>query len=271
MKLFGIIGNPLDHSLSPKIFNALFKKKRLPFRYLSFQVEKNHLKNLVRCMKLCDIEGLNVTAPFKEAVIPHLDGLDPFAKQCGAVNTIVRQKNRFVGFNTDGPGFVWALKEKAKVLPKNKTVLLIGAGGAARGIAAALAANGAKKIIVFNRHPLRAKKMGQHLKKYFPKTIWQTLPLAAKKLKTVLPQTNLLIQTTPSLLALPISLLSQEAIVCDILYGKGETKLLKAAKKRRLKTVNGLSLLHFQILLNQKLWGLPPFPLPGRERPSPTR
>ena len=138
MKLFGIIGKPLNQTLSPKIFNAIFKKRNLPYRYLPFQVEKEHLKNLILCMKLIDVEGLNVTAPYKESVISFLDGLDATAKESGSVNAIVRSKNRFIGYNTDGVGFSEALFEKKGFAPKGKNIVIVGEGGAAKGIAASL-------------------------------------------------------------------------------------------------------------------------------------
>lgn len=230
MKLFGIIGKPLDHSLSAKLFNAIFKKWRMDCRYLPFQVEKSGLKNLIVCMKLVDVEGLNITAPYKEAVLPFLDGLDPFAKKCGAVNVIVRRKNRFIGMNTDGPGFVQALKKIGKVDPKNKQIAIIGTGGAAKAIAAALKAAGAKQIVIFNRH---AKKI---------------------KYQRVFPNIDVLIQATSAQPKLPLQLLPKRALVCDIVYKPPRTKIILQAKKLNLKTMDGLWMLVFQAALNFKLW-----------------
>ena len=229
MKLFGIIGKPLDHSLSPKLFNAIFKNLKLPCRYLPFQVEKPHLKNLIVCMKLVDVFGLNVTTPYKRVVAPYLDKLDISAKRCGAVNTIVRRKNRFIGFNTDGEGFVNALWEKKKIRPKGKIVTIFGNGGAARGIAAALAKGGAKKVHVLNRRRIRNAK---------------------KYLRT----TDILIKATSAQLTVPLSLLPKKAIVCDIVYHPRQTKLLHLANKKGFKTMDGLWMLIYQANLNLKLW-----------------
>lgn len=230
IKLLGIIGKPLDHSLSPKIFNQIFKKLKLPYRYLPFQVDKKHLKNLIVCMKLVDVEGLNITTPYKKAVIPFLDYLDPFAKKCGAINTIVRKKNLFIGFNTDGPGFVQSLKKVGKVNPKNKRVAIIGSGGAAKAIAAALAEAKAKKIVIFNRNSKKTKY------------------------RRIFPNVDILIQATSIQPKLPLHLLPKWALVCDIVYHPLWTLTLKKAKKLKLKTMDGLWMLCFQATMNLKHW-----------------
>lgn len=237
MRLYGIIGKPLDQSPSPKFYNALFKNLGLECRYLPFQVEKKHLKNLVLVMKLVDVYGLNVTIPYKEAVIPFLDGLDQSARLCGAVNTIVRKKNRFIGYNTDGIGFLMMLKSK-KFNPRGKIVSMIGAGGAARGIATALADAGAKEIFFFNRHRRRAQRAAAALRKNFPKTKWKAIPLGRRYYRAFFPPTNLLIQTTPVSLKLPLSLLAPKARACDI----------------RLNKPDGRSMFRFQAKENFRLW-----------------
>lgn len=255
MKLYGIIGKPLDSSLSPKLYQAFFKKFLPDTRYLPFQVEKPHLKNLIACMKLVDVMGLNITSPYKEAVLPYLDGTEGLGKLCGAVNTIVRIKNRFYGINTDGPGFVLALKHRGKFNPGEKRVFVLGAGGAARGIAGALAGNGAQSIIVANRHFDKAKKMVREMKKNFPKTKWMAVPLSPVSLKKFFPQTDLLIQATSSpKVNFPLTLLPRQALVADIIYQPRETPLLKKAKKLKLKTLGGLWMFVHQASLNIETW-----------------
>lgn len=238
MKLFGIIGKPLHHSPSPKFYNAFFKKRGLPYRYLPFQVEEKHLKNLVLCMKLCDVAGLNVTTPFKEKVIPLLDGLDASARLCGAVNTIVRKKNRFIGYNTDGVGFLKAIQKRKKFDPKNKIIAMTGAGGAARGIAATLAKERAKEIYFFNRHLARAKKSVAFLRKNFPKTKWGAFSFSTKYFRAFFPSIHLLVQTIPASLKLPHHLLPKNAIVSDI----------------RTTAPDGFQMFLNQARMNLKLW-----------------
>lgn len=254
MKLYGIIGKPLDHSLSPKFFNALFKKYRRECHYLPFQVEKPHLKNLIVCMKLVDVYGLNVTAPYKEAVVPFMDRLDPAAKKCGAVNTIVRRKHRFIGYNTDGAGFLKALRLRRKISPARKKIVILGAGGAARGIAGALAGAGAREIIFLSRHPGRARKTARDLKKYFRKTKWGGEKWSRSHFRRAAAQTDLLIQTTPAFVQLPLQFLPKEAIVCDVIYHPRRTPLLKQASRRRLKILEGRWMFDYQAEANWKLW-----------------
>lgn len=254
MKLYGLIGKSLSHSPSAKLLNACFKKLGLSHRYLLFQVEKPHLKNLVLCMKLVDIFGLNITAPYKEAVIPFLDRLDRSAKLAGAVNTIVRQKNKFVGFNTDGAGFVEAMQEQAQISPKGKSVVILGAGGAARGVASYLAQGGARQIIILNRTLSHAKRVLITLKKHFPKTHWEAAPLSQKSFRDFFPETEILIQATSTELMPPLPILPKRALVSDILYHPLETKMLQRAKQLNLKWMDGLWMLVDQANLNLKLW-----------------
>lgn len=239
MRLYGIIGNRLEKSLSPKLFNSLFKKSGEEARYLPFEVDRKHLKNLVVCMKLVDVDGLNVTQPYKKAVLPFLDRLDRSAKQAGAVNCIVRRKNRFIGYNTDGPGWVKAFREKC-VVPrrsatlKGKRVTLIGAGGAAAGIGAACRGAGAQ-VTVLNRS-------GRHQK------------LRQNTFLKIFPKTDVLIHAVPVDLDLPLELLPKTAVVSDIRYNPHVTKLIRRAKKRKLKTLDGLWLFVYQGAENFGLW-----------------
>lgn len=225
IKLFGLIGKPLNVSPSPKLYNKIFKKYQMNCRYLPFEVAAPYLKNLVTCMKLADLQGLNVTIPFKEKVIPHLDGLDRSARECGAVNTIVRKGNRFYGYNTDGLGFLMALKKCQRFNPKNKTMVILGAGGAARGIAATLAGAGAKKITILNRRLSRARRAAVFLRKKFPRTEWEASPLTFKT------NANLVVQTTPA-----------------VLRGKG------LGFDIRINTKEGRWMLACQAHCNLKLW-----------------
>ncbi|MDO8494854.1 MAG: hypothetical protein Q7S68_05905 [Deltaproteobacteria bacterium] len=228
MKLFGIIGKNLEHSPSAKIYNAVFKKFGIEAHYLPFQVAQPHLKNLLRCMQLIDVAGLNITAPYKMAVLPFLEKLDVSAKTAGSVNTIAKKNNRWVGFNTDGEGFVTALKQQASLSPRGLRVTILGNGGAARGIAAALKAKGAKKIHLMGRNK--------------------------KNLKKILPQTDLLIQATPVAPACPFALLPKEALVADIVYHPTVTPFLKKAQKAKRPTLDGLWMLIHQANANLKLW-----------------
>lgn len=244
MRLYGIIGERLEKSLSPKLFNSLFKKSGDEARYLPFEVDRKHLKNLVICMKLVDVDGLNVTRPYKKRVGRFLDRLDPLARKSGAVNCIVRRKNRFLGCNTDGPGWVKAFREKCAAplrggspggaTLKGKRVTLIGAGGAAAGIGTACREAGAR-VTVLNRSGRHQRLRQNNFRKIFPKT-------------------DVLIHAVPVDLDLPLELLPKTAVVSDLRYNPHATKLIRSAKKRKLKTLDGLWLFVYQGAENFRLW-----------------
>ena len=130
-KVCAIIGDPIDHTMSPPMHNAAYKELGLDYIYLPFQVKKEHLKQAVAGLKALNVRGFNVTMPHKVSIIPMLDGLDPLAEKIGAVNTVVNDKGVLTGHNTDGLGVLQALLEKG-LEPEGKKVVVIGAGGAYR-------------------------------------------------------------------------------------------------------------------------------------------
>ena len=136
-RVLGLLGNPIKHSLSPLMHNAVFAEMGLNYAYLPFQVQEEQLKEAVTSIRGLSLKGVNVTIPFKEKVIPYLDELSEEAIACRAVNVICNQNGRLIGYNTDGKGFVRALKEE-NVAIKGRAVF-IGAGGAARALAYELA------------------------------------------------------------------------------------------------------------------------------------
>ena len=137
-RLFGVMGYPIGHSLSPAMHTAALRALRCDALYAPFEVPPNTLGPVLRALSFAGVEGLNVTVPLKETVLPHLHSLDPTAKAMGAVNTIVIRRGRAKGYNTDGTGFGLALRELGW-RPGPSRVLLLGAGGAARAVAWELA------------------------------------------------------------------------------------------------------------------------------------
>ena len=145
----GIIGNPVEHSLSPLMHNAAFEQLDLDYIYVPFLVAENALKNAINGAKSLNIKGLNVTIPHKTEIIKHLDSLDKAAELIGAVNTVKFDENGTIGFNTDGIGAVKSIEEVTSV--KNKKVIILGAGGAARAVAFQILIEGAGSLIIANR------------------------------------------------------------------------------------------------------------------------
>ncbi len=253
-KLFGVLGNPIKHSMSPLIHNDAFEKHSIDGIYLPFCVEDTELKQAVQGLKALGAGGFNVTVPFKSRIIPYIDVLDEFAGEVGAVNTVVNRDGRLYGYNTDGPGFVKGLLSIAERIAA-KNVLIIGAGGAARGIYFALAKTGVAKLDLANRTVSSAEQL---LSDYQGSISSSAISL--KEAERSLAQYDIIIQTTSVGLAegnvSPLSLaeLSQDAIVCDIIYNPLQTKMLKEAKERGNKIQNGVDMFVNQGALAFELW-----------------
>lgn len=259
-KVFGIFGFPVGHSLSPWMQNAAFEARRLPYRYLPFEVPPDGLERAVRAILPLGIKGINVTIPHKETIIPFLDRLTPEAEKSGAVNTVEVASGALIGHNTDGKGFVASLLEK-KVDPAGKRVLLLGAGGAARGVAVALTEAGAEEIILINRTPARAKNLADRLTSLHPRL--KTSLLGADFKKSDLDSGGkpvLLVNATPlgrgkrDPLPFPEPFLDSSWTVADLIYRPDETPLLLAAKRRGAKTIPGIGMLLHQGAFSFEIW-----------------
>lgn len=256
LKVYGVIGDPIAHSLSPIMHNQEFEALGIDAKYLPFHVKEKDLADAVKGMKAIGIAGFNVTIPHKEAIIPLLDDIDSLAKAIGAVNTVVRKNDRFIGYNTDGEGFFRALQEEWKEEIKNERVLIIGAGGAAKAIYFTLLAKGITRIDICNRSLERAERLVSECP-YEGKTKILTCNDASKEIGNY----DLVIQTTsvgmhPLVHNLPISLeyLNKNTFVSDIIYNPLETALLKEAKKYGAKVQNGIGMFVYQGALAFEKW-----------------
>jgi len=162
-KVCGLFGDPVAHSFSPAMHNAAFSVLGLDYVYVPFLVAPGDLEAAVRAIRALNLAGVNVTVPHKEKILPLLDGLTPEAAAAGAVNTIVPAQGKLIGDNTDGAGFLRALKLSAGFAPEGKRVLVLGAGGAARAVSAALARAGAAEIWIAARNDARAAALARAL------------------------------------------------------------------------------------------------------------
>ncbi len=254
-KIVGLFGYPVEHTLSPYMHNAAFELLGLDYCYIPFNVHPDNLRTAAAAIKILNIGGVNITIPHKEAIIPYLDELDREAELIGAVNTILNKDGKLIGYNTDGKGFVKSLKEKSGIVPKGKSVIIIGAGGAARAIAFSLALEGAEKLLINDIVGEKAKELSCAVS-----TKTSTEAIYIKDLKEGIGEVDILINATPlgmrkedPLPVLP-ELLSQGLFVYDIVYNPPETSLLKEAKKRGAKTLGGLGMLLHQGMLSFKIW-----------------
>ena len=243
--LYGVVGWPLKHSLSPLMHNVAFCTLGLNAVYLAF--ETSDLQGCIHAMRTIGIKGMSVTMPHKSAMIPLLDEVDEMAKRIGAVNTVVNHEGRLIGYNTDATGALEALKEKIE--PCGKSCLMIGAGGAARAIGFILKDHGAI-LTVTNHTPARGEDLARSLE--CPFVPWEEIGNA---------QADLLIQTTPVGMhpreeecPIPGDMLKQGMVVMDIIYNPPETRLLRVARSRDCLTINGLRMFIHQGAEQFRLW-----------------
>jgi len=251
-RLCFILGRPIAHTLSPTMHNAAFAALALPYVYLPWAVPPEGLGAAAAAFRTMEnFAGANVTVPHKEAIRVHLDALSPEAEGIGAVNTVIPRDGRLLGHNTDGVGFIASLREGGTD-PRGARVLLLGAGGGAKGVAYALAAEGAAEITVANRSPERAEALVGALSARFPRCQFLALPLQAPGVAEAVKSADVLINATSVGLApgetLPLDLggLRPTTLVCDLIYRPLETAFLEAARGKGCRVLNGLGMLLHQ-------------------------
>lgn len=236
---------------------AAFSVLGLKAFYLTFECNPSAFTQAMRGLSRFLLEGFNVTVPYKEKVIPFLDRLSPEAKAVGAVNTVYREGRNWVGTNTDIYGFLTALRKRAGFNPKNKKILILGGGGAARAAVYGLAKERALEVRIMNRHLDRAKRIVRDFQDFFPKTIFAVLPWRDEKLKDVLAETDLVVNATsvglspadPVLISkalIPNATRRKSMLFFDLIYFPSTTPFLKAAQSKGHKTLGGLEMLLYQ-------------------------
>ncbi len=249
-----VIGDPVLHSKSPAIHTAMLGALGLDVPYTARVVRRGELSQYLIWARENGVTGFNATMPHKEDLIPLLDEVDPAAQTVGAVNTVCLRDGRWMGFNTDGAGAVAALQDGLGLDPAGRTVTLLGAGGAARAVALALSQAGTERVYVCNRTAARAEELcardpsGRLTPAAFDGA---TLRKCAARSQLLMNCTNLGMEGCPSqfenfsfLDALPPG-----AAVFDLIYHPNQTELLAQAKRRGLKTLNGLPMLVWQAVL----------------------
>jgi len=257
-KIYGLIGYPVKHSVSPQIHNAAFKTVGINAVYLTFEVKKEFLKKALDGVKALGIKGLNVTIPHKVNVIKYLNKLTYEAKLIGAVNTILNEGGKLIGFNTDYTGVLKTF-ETYKIDLTNKKIVLLGAGGAAKAIAFAIAEK-ASSLIILNRTKRKAVNLVKELNKKLKVNALGN-SLTFKALKNSLKDADILINATsvgmePNVNQTLVAkeLLQKDMIVFDIIYNPLETKLLKEAREIGAKCINGVEMLIQQAAEAFKIW-----------------
>lgn len=256
-EITGSFANPASENPTVAMVEAAYKHHNLHFRYLNCEVTSENLKNAVEGAKAMGWTGFNCSIPHKVDVIQYLDGLGESAKLIGAVNTIVKRDNKWIGENTDGKGFVKAMKEV--IDPKGKKVTLFGAGGAARAVAVEMALAGAKEILIVNRSEERGKEVAElvntntNAKSSY--VSWVDNYSIESDSDIVINATSIgLFPNVDDQLNINFDSILPEMVVADGIHNPPLTHFLKTAIAKGCKTVNGLQMLVNQGVIGVKYW-----------------
>ncbi|MXZ15827.1 MAG: shikimate dehydrogenase [Acidimicrobiales bacterium] len=261
-RVAGVIGDPVRHSLSPALHNAAFAELGLDWTYLAFEVPVGRGADAVAAMRALGIEGLSVTMPHKDTVAAAVDELSPAAALLGAANCVRRDGDRLIGENTDGAGFLRSLRTQAGVDPAGLRTVVLGAGGAARAVIVALAAEGAL-VTVVNRSPdaaARAAALGAEAGGATAEALGGRSGSASVGGAEAARDADVVVNATPLGMTdsdpLPVdpALLSDSQIVVDLIYRPERTPLLEAAAEAGATTLNGVGMLLYQAAEQFTMW-----------------
>lgn len=258
-RVCGLIGNPVEHSISPLIHNTLADLCGIDMVYTTFKVEKGTVRTAIEGAFALNVLGMNVTVPHKQEVIAALDSVDSLAGAIGAVNTLVRTENGYQGYNTDILGLGRELEEEGIVLQGSK-VILLGAGGAARAIAFLCVSKGAAEVSILNRTEEKAVQIAEDVNRHLGSAAAQGLRLADYHRLTG--EDYIVIQTTsvglyPNCDEAVIEdkeFYKKAAVGVDIIYNPAETKFMKLMKEQKKEAYNGLKMLLYQGVSAFELW-----------------
>jgi len=258
-ELVGVLGYPVAENPTGVMQEAAFAAAGLNWRYLTIEVKPEALPDAFRGVRAFGMRGINLTIPHKVAVLALLDEISPDAAMIGAVNTVRREGDRLIGENTDGKGFLRGVREEAKLDPKGKRIVILGAGGAARAIAVELALAGAADLTIINRSVERGQTMvGDLVSATSANARFE--PWA--KTYRVTPDVNILVNATsiglfPDVDAMPnVSLAAARPnlLVCDVVPNPPETRLIQTARAQGLQVLTGLAMLVYQGAIGFEIW-----------------
>jgi len=259
-KLICLIGDPVEHSISPIIHNEVFRALNLNYVYLAFKVPPENLVDAVKGLRALGVVGFNVTIPHKVSVMRYLDELSPDAEVVGSVNTVVNRGGRLVGYNTDYLGVMNTFKNLGIRL-EGTSVTVLGAGGASRAVVYALVLSGVERVFIVNRTLERAISLVSEFSSKFPNICLTPMSLTMENLREAIQKSHLIINTTSVGMyprteesLVPSELLRSDLVVMDIVYNPLETKLLRDAKAKDAKIIDGVGMLVYQAAASFKLW-----------------
>jgi shikimate dehydrogenase len=260
-RILGLMGNPVEHSISPQLHNTICTALNVDAVYVPFKVEKSDLERAVKGLKAINVAGFNVTIPYKKEVMKYIDDNTKEALLMGAVNTVKNIDGRFYGYNTDAEGFSRSFKEETGTGFKGKRIVMLGAGGASRAIAVKLAIEGAVCISILNRTLSRAQEIVDIISNNYETSI-QCLENGDSKQAELFKNADIIINTTsvgmfPGTENCPIDksiVFEKNQIVYDLIYNPVKSKLLKRAEKSGCKAINGMGMLFYQGIYAYEIW-----------------
>lgn len=279
-RIVGILGDPVAHSLSPRMHNAAFESLGLNWRYIAFRVSAGALPRALRGVEALGFAGVNVTVPHKEAAAALVDELDPVARRIGAVNTIRVRDGRLQGFNTDAAGVLDALSKDGRTPVAGRRCVVIGAGGAGRAAAFALAGAEAGSVVILNRTPSRAEGLAKVVKQAAAQCDVRAEPLSPEDVAHALEDAEVVIHATAATMSaamgggrgraewLPALQrgLREGMTVLDMVYTPTWTELLSSARAAGATAISGLSMLVYQGGRSFELWTGQPAPVDAMRR-----
>jgi len=270
-----VFGDPVDHSLSPQLHNPALEESGLGMQYIRIQVSPEDVPTALEKIAELGFVGTNVTVPHKFTMLETVDHVDGLAQKLGAVNTVIFRDGETIGFNTDGPGFVRAIREEFTVDLRDLRVLVLGAGGGAgRAVAVQCAVESCERLVLVNRTLEKAESLAAELSPYFtgdhllgPADRLSVVPWTTDGLRTVFEGVDLIINAT-SLGMRPAdselvssSLFQPHHMVYDMIYSPPKTRLLSAAEAAGARVANGLSMLVHQGAIAFEHWFSRPAPV----------
>jgi shikimate dehydrogenase len=263
----GVIGHPVEHSLSPQMQNAALKHCKIKMQYVRLQISTDELGESLKQIRDLDFVGVNLTVPHKIAALVSIDQLDAETKRIGAVNVIKKEDRKLLGFNTDGRGFSRAIRELFSVDLRDLRVLVLGAGGGARAIAVQCARENCERLVIANRTHEKAKKLADDLRDLFagprvlgPVARLQAIAWEENAFRFQIANIDLIVNVTPLGLnrsdtsPIPSRLLAPHLMILDTNYSEQRTPLISAAVGAGARAANGLSMLLHQGALAFELW-----------------
>jgi len=253
-----LFGQPVAENPTGEMQEAGFAALDMRWRYLNVEVSPDKLAEAMVGVRVWGIKGMNLTIPHKVAIMEHLDEISKDAQIIGAVNTVRREGDKLIGENTDGKGFLRGVRTDAGVDPKDKRIVMIGAGGAGRAIGTELVLAGARELVVVNRTVERGETMVNHLKEQTGANVsfqpWEGTYTVPDDVDIFVNSTSIGLYPNVAMPDVDLSHAKSDMLVCDAVFNPPKTPLLQAAQERGLPTLDGLSMLVYQGVIGFEFW-----------------